>query len=173
MFKRLANLKMPLLFSPQTVNCCLTPKLTSFPNLIPLFYQFIVKFIKFYTQFIITSLLCIKVRMERTIIRSLFINVRTKAVILFMLCNIIGMTGTTPILFYIIVRMKRLISFIVYIIVRIKRLISFKLYIIVRMKRVISFLQCNIVSLKRFLSHIFQLSSHYFTNISLINYQFN
>ena len=152
MVKRLGNFKMPFMFSPQTVNCCLTPKLILLPKRIQFSLQLFIQFIQFNRLFIVTCLLCIKVSL-------LYIIIGMKIVISFLL--------------YIKVGMKRIISFLLCIKVRMKRIISFLLCIKVRMKRIISFLLCTKVRLKRFFDCIIQFFSQYFTTILFNNNQYN
>lgn len=100
MVKRLGNFKMPFMFSPQTVNCYLTPKLILLPKRIQFSLQLFIQFIQFNRLFIVTCLLCIKVSL---------------------LYIIIGMEIVISFLLYIKVRMKRIISFLLCTKVRLKR----------------------------------------------------
>ena len=163
MVKRLANFKLPIMFSPLTVNCSLTPKLILLPNIIQFLHQLFLQFIEFYCLFIVTCLSCINSHLNPTITRLLYIIARMKRIntsmMLFITCNI----GTDRPRQTTYIRLK-------YITICMEWINTSVILINTHVKRSIARVLCIITCIKRFFESIFHISNQKYNLFYLINH---
>jgi len=154
---------MPFMFSPQTVNCCLTPKLILLPKRIQFSLQLFIQFIQFNRLFIVTCLLFIITGMKRSISRLLYIITSMKWINTRVLLFITRVKRT-------ITYVKQTITHVLCIITRMKWIKTSVLLFITRVKRAITRVLCIITCIKRFLESIFHISNQKYKYLYLIKH---
>ncbi len=181
---RQAKVQMPTTFSPQTVNCCLTPKYIFVSSSVPLSTQFSNNFLPLclFFRVIIMNKMAFYIKRGTSYRQCIITYIKRYisyrlSIILYMKQCTSYMKRCTSYRQIIKVYIKRTTSYRQCIITYIKRCTSYRLSIISYMKRCISYrlgFFTTILSLKSHLDHFYfynnYISNQNITTVLLINY---